>query len=70
VKLHQLAFDVTARKVNASNFIVIALLLGFLAMNSVIVADATMGMSLRLEETLYSRLLIETQMLLNQRSIL
>lgn len=68
--LLQLEFDVTARKANASNYIVIALLLGFLAMNSVIVVDAIMGMSQRLEETLFSRLLIETQMLLNQRSIL
>lgn len=56
VKLLQLEFDVTARKANASNFIVIALLLGFLAMNSVIAADVTMGMNQRLEETLFSRL--------------
>ena len=70
MKLHQLEFDVTARKANASNFIVIALLLGFLAMNSVIVVDAIMGMNQRLEEKLFSRLSIETQMLLSQRSIL
>ena len=70
MKLHQLEFDVTARKVNASNFIVIALLLVSLAMNSVIVADVTTGMNQRLEETLFSRLSIETQMHLSQRSIL
>lgn len=68
--LLQLEFDVTARKANASNYIVIALLLGFLAMNSVIVVDAIMGMNQRLEEKLFSRLSIETQMLLSQRSIL
>ena len=70
VMLLQLEFDVTARKANASNYIVIALLLGFLAMNSVIVVDAIMGMNQRLEEKLFSRLSIETQMLLSQRSIL